>query len=134
MTTRKPTTAETIDFIQTFNPKMQNQEVSFYPDEPALKFKWSDRKLRIKPEEFEKVLSESAVDTILHLTQGMAASQALFGVGPAEEQEEEEERDEVLQEIREELHMAVEDAIDQLTNNFGTDEDLPAEVVIQMVL
>jgi len=134
MPTRKPTTTETINFIQTFNPKMQNQEVSFYPDEPALKFKWSERKLRIKPEEFEKVLSESVTDTILHLTQGLAASQALFGIGPAEEQEEEEEeRDEVLQEIREELHMAVEDAIDQLTSNFGN-KDLPAEVVIQMKL
>ena len=134
MSTRKPTTTEIIDFIQTFNPKMQNGEVSFYPDEPALKFKWSERKLRIKPEEFEKVLSESVTDTILHLTQGLAASQALFGIGPAEEQEEEEEeRDEVLQEIREELHMAVEDAIDQLTSNFGN-KDLPAEVVIQMKL
>ena len=134
MPTRKPTTTEIIDFIQTFNPKMQNGEVSFYSDEPALKFKWSERKLRIKPEEFEKVLSESVTDTILHLTQGLAASQALFGIGPAEEQEEEEEeRDEVLQEIREELHMAVEDAIDQLTSNFGN-KDLPAEVVIQMKL
>lgn len=129
--TTSPTAEKKIEFITTHNPHLQNEEVEFYPEEHALKFKWCAHKLKVKPEAFDRILTETMADTVLIVTKGMAAVNDLFNIKEGEE--EEDSREEELEGIEDTLLEAVAEVMEKLTNVYG-DKPLPAQVRIAVEL